>query len=128
MIHQIPPANIEAEEAVLGGILLDPQAIVRVRSHLISEAFYIKAHQEIYDAALQLDNQGKPTDLLTIISWLNDHNLLVQVGGRNKLASLVDRTVSAVNIDFLADLIVEKYRRRLVALRGQELVSLISNL
>ncbi|MDY6900150.1 MAG: DnaB-like helicase N-terminal domain-containing protein, partial [Cyanobacteriota bacterium] len=60
-IHQMPPANIEAEEAVLGGIILDPQAIARVRFHLISEAFYIKGHQDIYSAALQLDNQGKPT-------------------------------------------------------------------
>lgn len=120
----MPPANIEAEEAVLGGILLDPQAIVRVRSHLIPEAFYIKAHQEIYDAALELDNQGKPTDLLTIISWLDDHNLLIRVGGRNKLASLVDRTVSAVNIDFLADLIMEKYRRRQLIRAGNEIVQL----
>ena len=124
MIDQMPPANIEAEEAVLGGILLDPQAIVRVRSHLISEAFYIKAHQKIYDAALELDNQAKPTDLLTIISWLDDHNLLIQVGGRNKLASLVDRTVSAVNIDFLADLIVEKYIRRQMIRAGNEIVQL----
>ncbi|MGB6296604.1 MAG: DnaB-like helicase N-terminal domain-containing protein [Rivularia sp. (in: cyanobacteria)] len=57
----------------------------------MSEAFYIKAHSDIYNAALQLDNQGKPTDLLTIISWLNDHDLLKSIGGRNKLASLIDQ-------------------------------------
>ncbi len=124
MIHQMPPANIEVEEAVLGGILLDPQAIVRVRSNLIPEAFYIKGHSDIYSAALQLDNQGKPTDLLTIISWLNDHDLLKNIGGRNKLATLVDRTVSAVNIDFLADLIMEKYRRRQLIRAGNEIVQL----
>ncbi|MEO1765031.1 MAG: DnaB-like helicase N-terminal domain-containing protein, partial [Cyanobacteria bacterium J06629_18] len=80
MIHQMPPANIEAEEAVLGGIILDPQAIARVSFYLISEAFYIKAHQDIYSAAVQLENQGKPTDLLTIGSWLSDHNLLESIG------------------------------------------------
>ena len=48
---------------------------------------------------LQLQTQGKPTDLLAVISWLNDRELLEKVGGKNKLASLVDRTVSAVNID-----------------------------
>ncbi|MEB3218937.1 MAG: replicative DNA helicase [Nostocales cyanobacterium 94392] len=124
MIDQIPPANIEAEEAILGGILLDPQALVRVRSSLIPEAFYIKAHCHIYNAALQLDNQGKPTDLLTIISWLNDHDSLSRVGGRNKLASLVERTVSSVNVDFLADLVMEKYRRRQLIRAGNEIVQL----
>ena len=71
---------------------------------------------------MQLDNQSKPTDLLTIISWLKDHNLLGSIGGRNKLATLVDRTVSAVNIDFLADLIMEKYRRRQLIKAGNEIV------
>ena len=59
----IPPQNLEAEEAVLGGILLDPDAIGRVADLLQPEAFYLNAHREIFRTALMLHSQGKPTDL-----------------------------------------------------------------
>jgi replicative DNA helicase len=121
---RLPPQNIEAEEAILGGILLDPEAIGRVSESLISEAFYISAHKHIYQAALGLFAQGKPTDLLAVINWLADHDMLARIGGRNKLASLVDRTVSAVNIDALASLVVEKYLRRQLIKAGNEIVHL----
>jgi len=79
---RLPPHNIEAEEAILGGILLDPEAISRVSDRLVSDAFYISAHKDIYQAALKLHNQGKPTDLLNVVAWLSDHNLLEKVGGQ----------------------------------------------
>ena len=59
----VPPQNLEAEEAVLGGILLDPDAIGRVADVLQPEAFYLNAHREIFRTALMLHSQGKPTDL-----------------------------------------------------------------
>ncbi|MEC4817119.1 MAG: replicative DNA helicase [Scytonema sp. PMC 1069.18] len=123
-IDRLPPQNIEAEEAILGGILLDPEAISRISDRLIPEAFYISAHKDIFHATLRLHGQGKPTDLLTVINWLNDHDLLARVGGRNKLATLVDRTVSAVNIDALAELVMEKYLRRQLIKAGNEIVHL----
>jgi replicative DNA helicase len=121
---RLPPQNIEAEEAILGGILLDPEAISRVIDKLIADAFYIKAHRDIYQAALRLNGQGKPTDLLSVTSWLNDHDLLNKIGGKNKLVSLVERTVSAVNIDALAQLVMDKYQRRLLIKAGNEIVQL----
>lgn len=121
---RLPPQNIEAEEAILGGILLDPEAISRVSDRLLPEAFYISAHKEIYQAAVRLHAQGKPTDLLSVTSWLTDHDLLARIGGRNKLATLVDRTVSAVNIDALAGLVMEKYLRRQLIKAGNEIVHL----
>jgi replicative DNA helicase len=123
-VDHLPPQNIEAEEAILGGILLDPEAIGRVSDTLIPEAFYISAHKDIYQAALRLFAQGKPTDLLAVINWLADHDMLARIGGRNKLASLVERTVSAVNIDALASLVVEKYLRRQLIKAGSEIVHL----
>ncbi|WP_375514262.1 replicative DNA helicase [uncultured Nostoc sp.] len=122
--NKLPPQNIEAEEAILGGILLDPEAISRVSDHLVPEAFYISAHKDIYQAALRLHAQGKPTDLLSVTSWLTDHEILVRIGGRNKLATLVDRTVSAVNIDALAELVIEKYYRRQLAKAASEIYHL----
>jgi replicative DNA helicase len=121
---RLPPQNIEAEEAILGGILLDPEAISRVSDRLLPEAFYISAHKDIYQATVRLHAQGKPTDLLSVTSWLTDHDLLARIGGRNKLATLVDRTVSAVNIDGLASLVIEKYLRRQLIKAGNEIVHL----
>ncbi len=121
---KLPPQNIEAEEAILGGILLDPEAITRVRDILVTEAFYISTHRDIYAAAVELDNQGKPTDLLAVINWLSDRNLLSKIGGRNQLASLVDRTVSAVNIDALAQLVMDKYHRRQLIKASGEIYAL----
>lgn len=122
--RSLPPQNVEVEEAILGGILLDPEAIGRVIDLLSSEAFYIPAHQEIYKAALALNSQGKPTDLISVTVWLTDHDLLEKVGGQSKLVQLVDRTVSAVNIDALAALVVEKYLRRKLIKAGNEIVQL----
>ncbi len=109
---RLPPQNVEAEESILGGILLDPEAISRVADLLRPETFYLNAHQEIYRAALALHAQGSPTDLMCVVAWLQDHELLDKVGGQSKLAQLVDRTVSAVNIDQYAALIKDKYLRR----------------
>ncbi|MBD2341222.1 replicative DNA helicase [Calothrix sp. FACHB-156] len=122
--NKLPPQNIEAEEAILGGIMLDPEAIGRVCDTLVAEAFYISAHRDIYQAASRLHSQSKPTDLLSITSWLTDHDLLFRIGGRNKLATLVDRTVSAVNIDALASLVMEKYYRRQLAKAASEIYNL----
>ncbi len=124
MNDRLPPQNIEAEEAILGGIMLDPEAMGRVCDCLISEAFYLDAHKDIYTAMQRLHTQGKPTDLLAVTNWLTDHDLLVRIGGRNKLVILVDRTVSAVNIDALAELILDKYTRRQLIKAGNEIVHL----
>jgi replicative DNA helicase len=117
---RLPPQNIDAEEAILGGILLDPEAITRVMEVLRPEAFYISAHQDIYRAAVTLHTQGKPTDLMSVTSWLYDQNLLDKVGGQSRLAQLVDRTTSAVNIDQYAQLVMDKYlRRKLIHIGGE---------
>ncbi|MEH2003232.1 MAG: DnaB-like helicase N-terminal domain-containing protein [Nostoc sp.] len=129
-LDNLPPQNIEAEEAILGGIMLDPEAMTRIsdayggKQRLSVEAFYISAHSYIYQAATTLHALFQPTDLLSVTAWLADHNLLNRVGGRNKLATLLDRTVSAVNIDALADLVMEKYRRRQLIKVGNEIVQL----
>ncbi|MGI0485415.1 replicative DNA helicase [Pantanalinema rosaneae CENA516] len=118
---RLPPQNIEAEEAILGGILLDPEAINRVSDLMRPEAFYLSAHQEIYRAAIQLQSQGSPTDLMSITAWLRDRELLDKVGGQSKLVQLIDRTVSAVNIDRYANLVMEKYMRRKLIQAGSEI-------
>ncbi|NEP10856.1 MAG: replicative DNA helicase [Symploca sp. SIO2C1] len=120
----LPPQNIDAEEAILGGILLDPEAISRIIYFLYPQAFYINAHRDIYEAALALHILGKPTDLMSVTTWLHDHNTLEKVGGQSKLAQLVERTVSAVNIDRYAELVMDKFTRRQLIKAGNEIVQL----
>jgi replicative DNA helicase len=122
--NALPPQNIEAEESILGGILLDPEAMMRIADILTKEAFYVQAHQEIYHAALVLHGQGKPTDLMSVSTWLADRGLLDKIGGTAKLAQLLNRTVSAVNIDRYAALIMDKYVRRQLIAAGHEIVDL----
>jgi replicative DNA helicase len=120
----IPPQNIEVEEAILGGILLDPEAIGRVAEKLVPEAFYTPTHVDIYKAALALNSQGKPTDLITLTDWLIDRKQLEKIGGQAKLIQLLERTVSAVNIDSLAVLVMDKYIRRELIKAGTEVTQL----
>ncbi len=116
--------NIDAEEGVLGGILLDPSAISIVANILTPQAFYITAHQHIYRAALKLHHKNKPTDLRSVTTWLADHKQLEKVGGQSKLAQLVERTVSAINIDRYAELILDKYQRRQLIAAANEITTL----
>jgi len=123
-INRLPPQNIEAEESILGAILLDPESISKVADVLPKDAFSINAHQEIYHACLTLQNQGKPTDLMTVTTWLSDHKILEKIGGQSKLAQLVDRTVSSVNIDLYALLVVDKWIRRKLIHAGHDIAEL----
>ncbi len=123
----IPPQNIEAEEAILGGILIDSGAITRIGDQLRPEFFYVMAHQEIYRACISLHAQSFPTDLMSVAAWLNDRNLLEKVGGQSKLVRLCDATLSAVNIDYYAQLVAEKFTRRKLGEAGREIINLSQN-
>lgn len=116
--------NIEAEEAILGGILLDPRAISEVADILPIKAFYLEAHQIIYQAALTLNHKDKPTDLVAISNYLADQKLLDKIDGQAKLAQLLNRTVSAVNIDRYAALVLNKYQRRQLVHTAHEIAEL----
>jgi replicative DNA helicase len=66
---RLPPQNVEAEEAILGGILLDPEALGRIADLLRPESFYISSHREVYRAMMALQAQGMPTDLMSVTTW-----------------------------------------------------------
>lgn len=119
--NQLPPQNVEAEEAVLGGILLDPEAIARVEDILIPNCFYVKQYQIIYDFCLKLYRKGIPTDLLTVKTKLEDNGQLKKIGGIDKLVNLTDSVVSSVNIDRYAELVVSDYKRRQLIQVGHEI-------
>jgi len=118
------PQSIEVEIALIGGLLLDPNAIARVRDVLRPEQFYNGAHGLIYRAIATLHDQGNPTDLSSVCNWLHTAKKLEVVGGQAGMARFLDEAVSALNVDYYAELIVDKWlRRRLIAI-GQDLKDL----
>ena len=119
--NKLPPQNIEAEELILGGILFHPRAINKVADILPWEAFYVLSHQKIYQATLELYQKNQPTDLITVSNWLSDHNKLEEIGGNSRLAQLIERTVSAVNIDQYASIVIDKYQRRQLIAASKEI-------
>jgi len=106
------PSAPKAEAAIIGGILLDPNAIERVKDTLPTVAFHFFIFRVIYNCALTLHAQGNPIDLMSVQTWLNEQNLFDKIGGSQTLVNLVSETVSAVNIDSLAELVNKKYRQR----------------
>lgn len=109
----LPPQNPEMEMALLGGLLLDGQAIEHIAEIIDTPAvFYLHSHATVYRGCLALHAADQPIDLLTLTSWLTDQKLLDKVGGRAFLVNLIDCAVSAVNLDIYARLLLDKYLRR----------------
>ncbi|MGK7927937.1 MAG: DUF3553 domain-containing protein [Spirulina sp.] len=122
-VETLPPQNVEAEEEILGGCLLDPNAYNRIKDLITDpDMFYISIHRTIWRAISSLGKKGKPTDLMTVTTWLQDKGKLDNIGGTGKLAQLVERCVSAVNIDRYALLLIKKYSLRKLISFGHECI------
>lgn len=115
LFDRIPPQNLEAEQAVLGAILLDSDALVTVMERIISEDFYSTKHQNIFDAMVELAEANEPVDLVTLTVRLQDKQRLEQVGGVSYLTQLANAVPTAANVDYYAQIIEEKsLTRRLI--------------
>ncbi|MCH7498076.1 MAG: replicative DNA helicase [Candidatus Marinimicrobia bacterium] len=120
---RLPPQNLEAEQAVLGAILLDPKALDRVIPFLPPKSFYKEAHNHIYDAMLGLQTQGDPVDTLTLSNHLSKLGTLDQVGGAYYLTGLAEGMPSAANVEHYADIVREKYVLREIIGAGNALIA-----
>ena len=109
---KIPPNNPEAEQAVLGAILLDSDAIGTVLQYIRAESFYTIAHQKIFQAVIDLYNGGQRVDLLVISEHLRQAGLLDSVGGTAYIASLTDTVPSAANVAYYAKIVLDAAIRR----------------
>jgi len=107
-LHKVPPQNLEAEQAVLGGILLGNQALNSVMEILRVEDFYSEAHRKIFAAILDISEKSRPSDLVTLNDYLRDKKQIDAVGGAVYLASLVDTVPSAANIVHYSKIVKEK--------------------
>ena len=120
-----PPQSIEVEQAVLGAILKDPEAINRVIDVVMDAGdFYAPKHQMIFQAALDLYSRSEPVDITTIVSCLQDRGQLDKIGGRVYLVDLVEQVASTGNVASYAKIILEKsVLRRLIATSNEILSS-----
>ena len=118
--ERLPPQNIEAEQSVLGSILIDRDAITRVASFLQPADFYRQQHRTIFTAALDLFERREPADLVTLTDELQRRERLDEVGGAAYLSSLTALVPTAVHVEYYGR-IVERCAmlRRLIQASGQ---------
>jgi replicative DNA helicase len=107
-LRKVPPQNLEAESSVLGGILLENEAINQVLELLRPEDFYRESHRKIFRAMIELSDRSEPVDLITLSDCLKSRGEIEAVGGSAYLASLADFVPTAANISYYARIVREK--------------------
>ena len=117
-----PPQDLAAEQSVLGGMLLSKDAIADVLERLRPGDFYRPAHQQIYDAILDLYGRGEPADAVTVAAELDRRGLLRRVGGAPYLHTLIATVPTAANAGYYAGIVAEKAMLRRLVEAGTRVV------
>lgn len=120
-IEKLPPQSIEAEQSLLGSLMLDPESIFRVVDFLTARDFYKKAHRDIYEAITTLLNRREAIDLLSVSTHLKEKKLLKEIGGKSYLTSLVNSVPTASHAVHYANIICKKRVLRDLIGFGQEI-------
>ncbi|MEI6305644.1 MAG: replicative DNA helicase [Deltaproteobacteria bacterium] len=122
-LRKLPPQSLEAEMSILGGILIDNDAINRVLEMLGPEDFYRESHRKIFQAMMRLSEQREPSDLITMTDMLRKQGELDEVGGAAYLATLVDYVPTAANINYYCKIVKEKSVNRKLISVATEIVT-----
>lgn len=123
-LRKLPPQSLEAEMSILGGILIDNDAINRVLEILDSDDFYRESHRKIFNAMMKLSDLREPCDLITMTDMLRRQGELEEVGGAAYLATLVDYVPTAANISYYCKIVKEKSINRRMISVATEIVTL----
>jgi replicative DNA helicase len=119
---RVPPHSLEAEIAVLGGVLLEPQALPAALEILQPECFYKNAHRLVFQAALQLFERGEAVDIVTVTDQLRRMEKLDAAGGTVTLSTLLSSVATAANIQHHARIVFEKYLARCLISAAKDIV------
>jgi len=106
--HKLPPQNIEAEKSLLGSLMLDKNAIIKIADYLQPKDFYKQNHQQVFQAILELFEKGEPVDLLAVSTRLKEKNLLEEIGGNSYLTELINTVPTATHISNYAKIVQRK--------------------
>ena len=109
---KLPPQAVDLEEAVLGALMLDKEALTDVIDILKKDSFYKEDHQKIYEAILDLFQKSEPIDILTVTQELKKRGELEIIGGPFYIAQLTNRVASSANVEFHARIISQKHIQR----------------
>ncbi|HEY8345822.1 MAG TPA: replicative DNA helicase [Symbiobacteriaceae bacterium] len=120
--ERVPPHNLEAEQSVLGAMLIDSEVVSRIVNLLHPEDFYVDRHQQIFAAMLSLFNRGEPVDLITVQDELRNRNLLEEVGGLTYLTSLINLVPTTANAEQYARIVEEKATLRRLQVVARKIV------
>lgn len=121
--HKLPPQHIEAEQSVLGGILIENYAINKVMEILKPDDFYRESHRKIYEALIVLSERDEPADSITLTNELKINGHLDSVGGASYVASLIDLVPTAANIEYYAKIVKEKAILRKLIQTSTEIIT-----
>jgi replicative DNA helicase len=121
--RKLPPQHIEAEQSILGGILIENEAINRVTEILDADDFYRDTHRKIFNALINLSERDEPADLITLTNELRKIDQLDSIGGASYLASLVDSVPTAANIQYYARIVKEKAILRKLIQTSTEIIT-----
>ena len=109
---KVPPQAVDLEEAVLGAVMLEKDAVIAVLDILRPESFYKDSHKKIYQSIVDLVTENNPVDVLTVTEALRKKRELEEVGGAYYIAQLTHKVASAAHIEFHAHIIQQKYIQR----------------
>ncbi len=119
-VDRLPPQNIEAEQSVLGSLLIDRDAIIRVAPSLRPEDFYRETHASIYSAVLDLHERRQPADFITLSDELARRNELEFVGGQAYLTELISTVPTSIHVEHYAGIVQRTaVLRRLIEAAGK---------
>lgn len=123
-VGKVPPHDIQAEQAVLGSMLLDKDAVIDAIEVLREESFYREDNKMIFSAILSLYAKSEPIDLITVKSELTENGNFDKVGGLEYLSSLPDKVPTTANVDRYIKIVEEKALTRNLIQTANELISL----
>src|SRR5512139_1762470 len=112
MIDNMPPMDIEAEESVLGSIMIDPSCYARVVKHVKPEDFFIVKNRVVFEAMIRLHSFARPIDFVTITAALQESSRLDEIGGAAYISHLVNTTPTAIHAEGYAEIVRSSSVRR----------------
>ena len=121
-IQNIQPHSIEAEQSVLGSMLLDNEAVAAALEELEGQDFYLEAHKEIFETILDIYDRGNPVDLVTVIEGLKQRGSLEAVGGSIYVSDLSVSVPSTANVGYYIKIIEEKSILRKLIKASNEII------